>query len=283
MQCINEITTIMKLDKEKEWSTENIIIFSFWLLKRKEYGYSMLCIHGSCLGIKVSTLLRLKWDDFIDNNIMFEDEITSMTKDELVIKSDKKDGKRVYELSSFIKSITNYIYEQVIENADSKIDDFIYINEKTGKVLSTSTLNRELNKLYGQFKQEVLDTIYIDLNFSPLKTNTFEIAWAKDMVTKYNYSKKIFILVSKHMGHRTVSDTINLLGIEPNDDVKISYDLFNPTFTDELKLHDMIQNKDTLRSYLLENKIGKTTDKFKKEQKERFNELQKNLGIDTPE
>jgi len=273
----------MKLDKEKEWSTENIIIFSFWLLKRKEYGYSMLCIHGSCLGIKVSTLLRLKWDDFIDNNIMFEDEITSMTKDELVIKSDKKDGKRVYELSSFIKSITNYIYEQVIENADSKINDFIYINEKTGKVLSTSTLNRELNKLYGQFKQEVLDTIYIDLNFSPLKTNTFEIAWAKDMVTKYNYSKKIFILVSKHMGHRTVSDTINLLGIEPNDDVKISYDLFNPTFTDELKLHDMIQNKDTLRSYLLENKIGKTTDKFKKEQKERFNELQKNLGIDTPE
>ena len=283
MQYVNENTTIMKQGKEIEWSTENIIIFSMWLLKRKEYGYSLLCIHGVCLGIKVSTLLRLKWGDFIDDTVMLDDEKCSMTKDELVIKNEKKDGKRIYELSNFVQGFTNYIHEEAFANATRKMDDYIYINEKTGKVLSTSTLNRELNKLYSLFKQEVLDSTYIELNFTPLKTSTFEIAWARDMVAKYNYSKKIFILVSKHMGHRTVTDTINLLGIEPNDDVKICYDLFNPTLTEELVLNDLIQDSEAMVSYLLENKIGIKTDKFREQQDERYRKLQNNLAIDTPE
>jgi hypothetical protein len=283
LQYVNENTTIMKQGKEIEWSTENIIIFSMWLLKRKEYGYSLLCIHGACLGIKVSTLLRLKWGDFIDDTVMLDDEKCPMTKDELVIKNEKKDGKRIYELSNFVQGFTNYIHEEAFANATRKMDDYIYINEKTGKVLSTSTLNRELNKLYSLFKQEVLDSTYIELNFTPLKTSTFEIAWARDMVAKYNYSKKIFILVSKHMGHRTVTDTINLLGIEPNDDVKICYDLFNPTLTEELVLNDLIQDSEAMVSYLLENKIGIKTDKFREQQDERYRKLQNNLAIDTPE
>lgn len=275
LHYVNEITTDMKLEKEIEWTTENIIIFSIWLLNRKQYGYSLLCIHGACLGIKVSTLLRLKWSDFIEENVILGDETVSVSKNELIIQSEKKDGKRIYELSRFVSGVNGFVYGNGLEA--KSINDFVYVNEKTGKLLSTSTLNRELNKLYSIFKQEVLETTHIELNFTPLKTNTFEILWARDMVAKYHYSKKIFILVSKHMGHRTVNDTINLLGVEPNDDVKICYDLYNPSIDDEMKLYEIVRERKEMKTYLVKKNIGIKTDKFKELEAKRISKLEEML------
>lgn len=256
------IETMNNTKEDLIWSTENLVMFGIWLVEKGEYGYGLLCVHGSCLGIKIGSLLKLTWHDFIDDNgERFPNENDNFpSKNELIITNEKKDAKRIIELSSFIQRYTRQVYANQFDYNTCDVDAHIYINVKTGKLLSTSSLNRELNKLYEQFKLEVYSLTFLELKFRELKTNTFEIAWGRDMVQKYNCTKKVFIAVSKYMGHRTVNDTINLFELQPNEDIKISYDMFNPINLNELG--DLFNSKFKLGLYLLNNNLGLPTEEF---------------------
>lgn len=263
MHCNYEnIGTMNNTKEDLIWSTENLVMFGIWLVEKGEYGYGLLCVHGSCLGIKIGSLLKLTWHDFIDDNgERFPNENDNFpSKNELIITNEKKDAKRIIELSSFIQRYTRQVYANQFDYNTCNVDAHIYINVKTGKLLSTSSLNRELNKLYEQFKLEVYSLTFLELKFRELKTNTFEIAWGRDMVQKYNCTKKVFIAVSKYMGHRTVNDTINLFELQPNEDIKISYDMFNPINLNELG--DLFNSKFKLGLYLLNNNLGLPTEEF---------------------
>jgi hypothetical protein len=239
------------------WTSENLVMFGMWLVDKGEHGYGLLCIHGSCIGLKIGTLLKLKWEDFIY-------EINEQSKYTLEIFDEKKSKNQSYPLSDFIMRYTEWAYKNNFNDESRTIESLIYINCKTGKLLTTSSLNRELNKFYQEFRQEVYSKIYLDLKLRELKTNSFEIAWARDFVTKYNCTKKAFIIVSKYMGHRTVNDTINLLDIEPNDDITISFDLFNPTVKAELEIQELFTNTEKFKHYLLSQNIVTTTPLFMK-------------------
>ena len=243
---------------ELAWSTEYLVLFGKWLTEKKnEHGYGLLCIHASCLGLKVSNMLDLTWSDFIE-------EYQYETKNELVIKNLKNNSRQILPLSAFIQRYTEWAYKNDYWDKNRTLDSKIYVNLKTGKVLTTSTLNRELNRYYDMFKTEILDRTDTSLCLEPLKTSTFQTCWGRDMVKKYNYSKKTFILVSKYMGHRTVNDTIKILKREPNDDIKICYDLFNPTIENEAQLTDFLDNDKKILSYLLSNNIVTLTEEFEK-------------------
>ena len=256
------IETMNNTKEDLIWSTENLVMFGMWLVEKGEYGYGLLCIHGSCLGIKIGSLLKLTLYDFIDDNgERFPNENDNFpSKNELIITNEKKDAKRIIELSSFIQRYTRQVYANQFDYYTCDVDAHIYINVKTGKLLSTSSLNRELNKLYEQFKLEVYSLTFLDLKFRELKTNTFEIAWGRDMVQKYNCTKKVFIAVSKYMGHRTVNDTIKLFELQSNENIKISYDMFNPINLNELG--DLFNSKFKLGLYLLNNNLGLATEEF---------------------
>lgn len=256
------IETMNNTKEDLIWSTENLVMFGMWLVEKGEYGYGLLCIHGSCLGIKIGSLLKLTWYDFIDDNgERFPNENDNFpSKNELIITNEKKDAKRIIELSSFIQRYTRQVYANQFDYYTCDVDAHIYINVKTGKLLSTSSLNRELNKLYEQFKLEVYSLTFLDLKFRELKTNTFEIAWGRDMVQKYNCTKKVFIAVSKYMGHRTVNDTIKLFELQSNENIKISYDMFNPINLNELGA--LFNSKFKLGLYLLNNNLVDTNEEF---------------------
>jgi hypothetical protein len=236
------------------WDSESLVVFGMWLVRKGEYGYGLLIIHGSCLGIKIGSLLKLTWDDFIlldnPNDPIDNDNCTS--KNELRIHSKKNSAVQIIELSRFIQRYTLSVFLDL--NNDKQKD--IYINSKTGKNLTTSSLNKELNKLYEQFKSEVYSLTNLELKFRDLKTNTFEIAWGRDMILKYNCTKKVFIEVSKYMGHRTVNDTIELLELKPNDTIKFSHNLFDPQWRKQNDLENLFNNKNVLLSYLTTNNLA---------------------------
>lgn len=258
LHCKYENTDDMRDDNnDLIWTSENLVMFGMWLVDKGEHGYGLLCIHGSCIGLKIGTLLKLKWEDFIY-------EINEQSKYTLEIFDEKKSKNQSYPLSDFIMRYTEWAYKNNFNDESRTIESLIYINCKTGKLLTTSSLNRELNKFYQEFRQEVYSKIYLDLKLRELKTNSFEIAWARDFVTKYNCTKKAFIIVSKYMGHRTVNDTINLLDIEPNDDITISFDLFNPTVKAELEIQELFTNTEKFKHYLLSQNIVTTTPLFMK-------------------
>lgn len=229
----------MKNEKHKIWTTKDLILLGTWLLEKGEYGYGLLCIHGSCLGIKVGTLLKLKWKDFINQS-----------NDECYFDLFFEDGKiKNVHLSHYIQRLTKFTFANITDGYNETYEAPVYVNAKTGKVLTTSSLNRELQKFYGQLKKEVFERTGIELNYTDLKTNAFEIAWGRDMVTYYNCTKKAFIAISKHMGHRTVNDTIRLLQIEPNDEIILRFDLYNPDVKTEMELEDTLKDNEKLKAY----------------------------------
>lgn len=191
----------------KNWSSELLVIFGMWLWENKRYGHALLCIHGPIWGYKIGRQLKISWDDFVGVSGRFRPILELPYKDE--------------QPRPVTGTALKYL-ELAQQLHKGPLTDRIYLNHKM-KPLSTSTLNRELQVHSTQFIGEIYRKYDIRLNLKPLKSNAFEIAWALKNVERYNYSKKSFIAVSKHMGHRSLKDTIQLLGVEPFDNINFDF------------------------------------------------------------
>ncbi|PKB18347.1 hypothetical protein [Flavobacterium sp. 5] len=224
----------------KHWSSQTIVLLGMWLWDKGEYGHALLCMHAPQWGLKIGTLLSVTWDD-----VMHYDD--NHPKHDLVI-SDKETP---------IRSINHSIQES-IEIAYAKlpivnIEDTLYMNYKTGKPLTSSTLNRELKRFGEDFLAELKEKTGFDLQLKTLKTNSFEIAWALDMAKKYHYKKQVFVSLSSFMGHRTVKDTIKLLEIEPDD--KIEFDFDNIKSIHNMMDAGIFNDKDALSKFIYQDII----------------------------
>ena len=224
---------------ENHWNSKALILLGMWLWEQGEYGHALLCMHGPHWGLKIGTQLKISWYDVINT------EDTGFTVVSFYIPG-KDEAVREINYSVSDNIITAYHTLPV-----EYIDDSMYMNYKTGNPLTSSTLNRELQRFSEKFLDDIKVKTGIKLNFKPLKTNAFEIAWALDMVKKYSYSKLVFSAVSKTMGHRTVKDTIELLEVAPIDNIEISYDLIEDIppmigsgiFDDEEKLKNFVSRQ----------------------------------------
>ncbi|MFW0739945.1 hypothetical protein [Flavobacterium sp. T12S277] len=219
----------------RNWTSKALVFFGMWLWQEKEYGHAMLCMHAPQLGLKIGTQLNITWNDVINpEDGLRRDEVNLRDKDT-----------NVRNINTFFGQLLEMAYYELsIKNSD----DFIYINYKTGKQLTSSTLNRELQALVKRFERDVKERTGLVLDYKPLKTNAFEIAWAMDMVKKYNYSKQVFIAVSNFMGHRTLKDTIKLLEIEPIE--KIEFDFNNVPDIQEFVDFNTFNFRENLKNYL---------------------------------
>lgn len=216
------------------WTSKALVLFGMWLWKEKEYGHALLCLHAPQWGLKIGTQLSITWEDVIH----YED---GSCKYELWIR-DKETPHRL--ISPYIKETIETAYAELpIKN----FEDEIYMNYRTGKPLTSSTLNRELQKHSHQFIWEMRKNGVMLQEFKELKSNAFEIAWAMDMVKKYNYSKQIFSAVSSFMGHRSVKDTIKLLELVPID--KIEFDFDNVSGMPHFKEFDSLNLKQNIWKY----------------------------------
>ncbi len=252
---------IQKMEAGKIWETSILINFGYWLIDiKKEYGYGLLCIHSTCLGAKVGTLLDLKWKDFFINDVSddYKNEMLNCIPVEVLeIKNSKNSTRKFYEISEFMQKITRntFINNFHVDNRDG--ENFVYVTTKKTRQLSTTSLNKELNKLYEQYAEYINLKFNIKLNMRQLKTNAFEIAWGREMIKEYNYSKKVFIEISKYMGHRSVQDTIELLEINPIEKIRMCFDLFNPDDNEINQIRESLNDTNKFYSkYKLFGKIN---------------------------
>jgi len=220
--------------ENKHWSSEMITLFGLWLWKEGEYGHALLCITGPQWGLKIGSQLKITWED-----VIYLDD--GQTRVEL----DNPD------IDSMFRPIIGLSYEY-IEKAFNTVninytEDSIYVNYKTGKVLTTSTLNRELQKLSEPFLAELKENTGKELNLKPLKSNAFQIALALKMLEKYHYSKKCLISISKFMGHRTLKDTIKLLEVEPCDTIVYDFNGFSKSSSINTSI---LENNEELKSFI---------------------------------
>ena len=188
----------------------------------------MLCIHAPNWGLKIGEQLKLTWGNVFD----------------------LKTGKPLEELSMMNEKDNRPIRNVVKTNLEvafkelkiSKGDTPLYINAKTDKPLTSSTLNRELKRFSKLFIEDMKQLTGLELPFREIKTNAFEIAWAKDVTFANNYIKEVYPILSRYMGHRTVKDTIDLLEEEPGSphsiDIRFDFLKDNTALNDQLLLKD---------------------------------------------
>ncbi|MEL4456944.1 hypothetical protein [Lutimonas vermicola] len=233
-------------DNYKHWTTELLTLFGMWLWEEEEYGHALLCIHGPQWGYKIGQQLKLSWEDvFNDDWGEFKHELELEDNSEIVRPIT---GKALEYLEKAFKMLK-----------ERNEGDSIYLNYRTGKPLTTSTLNRELKKHSDQFLYELTEKLGYEIKLKPLKSNAFQIAWVLKMLDRYRYSKKCMIEMSKFMGHRTLKDTIELIEIEPME--KIIYDFLGSEMCRTTS--DILQDKEQLSIYV-NDAINDSYTEFKK-------------------
>ena len=208
------------------WNSEILTLMGIWLWEQGEYGHALLCISGPQWGYKIGQQLSITW-----NNILGKDDF----KWELFIDGSDEIPRYVSEMSrDFLIKLFELNEAKGIDKNES-----IYVNSRTGKQLTTSSLNRELKRFSELFLKMLEDEHDWKLNLKPLKSNAFQIAWALKMLHKYHYSKKAFIAVSKFMGHKSLKYTTSLLEIEPIED--IIFDFHSGNYSEKIKM-DVLKN-----------------------------------------
>lgn len=227
---------------QKHWNSTALVLLGRWLWEQGEYGHGLLCMHAPFWGLKIGTQLKVSWDDVIHT-------------DDVLVK-----GYFYVEGAKDEVAISPYVHDSILE-AYSKlpinyVDDSIYMNYKTGKPLTSSTLNRELQRLSEKFLEYIKAETELELNYKPLKSNAFEIAWALDMIAKYHNSKQVFSAVSDHMGHRTIKDTIQLLEVEPNDTIIFDNDNVKGIYS--VMNSEIFKNKDELTLFVFSKLVQET-------------------------
>ena len=204
------------------WDTKGLTFLGFWALQKHQFGHGLLILHATAFGVKVGNILHIKWDIFkkeVNGGYVYFDyapiEILA-GNDEILIFD--------YHIIKQSEIVFNAIKKY---NPHFPFDDFMYVNSTTGKVLNTSTLKRELQTLYKKTKDEIKELTGYDLIYRDIATNSFELAWAREMVNYYQFTKQVFLKVSKRMGHRTLKDTIALLELEIIEDVELKFDFYD--------------------------------------------------------
>lgn len=222
--------------KQIHWSSELLTLLGIWLFEKGEIGHALLCITGPQWGLKIGSQLKIKWDDVVyyDDGMM---RIELFSEDELTNRPILGLSYKYIELAYGVVDIDD-------------AEDTIYMNYKTRKPLSTSTLNRELQKFSKQFLKEIEEKTGQEFNLKPLKSNAFQIACVLKLLKKYHYSKRCFTSVSNYMGHRTLKDTIKLLEVEPFDTIVYDFNGFSEKSNLNLEL---IKEKEELQSFMKEN------------------------------
>lgn len=188
----------------KDLSTNELFKFSIDLYETRNYGYSLLVIHGISFGVKIGKQLDLKWSDIISKN--------GKPKSEVSI------GGRIIPINDSCKDMNVKIFKK----GRFSLTDYVY-KTKRGTLLKTDNLSKDL-------KRKALELYNID--YPTLTSSSMERAWALSIVESHNYSKQSFTALCEYMGKRSVKETIAFLGCEPikpkNNIIRYDYidDLF---------------------------------------------------------
>lgn len=199
------------------WDVENFHLFGAWLISKNIIGHGLLCIIGPAFGFKIGELLTLTWNHLIDYR--------GSPYGETYVPGNERKRRRI---NNFVSHYISIGYDKWRGIREYNPSELVFTYTVSGLPLSTSNLNKELKRYFEQFKSEMEEKYSQIADFRQPKTSSFEIAWARNLVKQYNYTKKSFSTVSKELGHPSVQYTVKLLEIEPNDIININCADYNP-------------------------------------------------------
>jgi len=189
----------------KDLSTNELFKFSIDLYETRNYGYSLLVIHGISFGVKIGKQLELKWSDIMLKN--------GKPKSEVSI------GGRIIPINDSCKNMNVKIFKK----GRFSLTDYVYVSKYGGR-LRIDNLSKNLKRYAKDF---------YGIDYPTLTSSSLERAWALSIVESNNYSKQSFTTICEYMGKRSIKETIAFLGCEP---IKPKNNIIRYDYIDDLLL-----------------------------------------------
>lgn len=199
-----------------------------YLLKKNQYRNYLLFVIGVNVGLRSSDLIRLRFIDFIDENLNFRDEVVLLEHKTRNTRKNKKTGEikkanRHLFIGQQIKDAFK-LYLDHIENAN--IYDYIFKNNSNNRGYVPK------NKEGVENKQEHISTsgLYktikkIDKNSGVnlgLTSHSLRKSFGFWFYVNGGCDNNSLVLLQLAFGHSSLSTTLHYIGIT-NDDLKRGY------------------------------------------------------------
>jgi integrase len=172
------------------------------LESKGEYKFCLLISIGVFTGLRISDLLKLKYSDLLDKNL-------------LVLKEQKTGKTRTIRINNDLQTLVQRIYKK--QNLTHS-NQLIFLNRFGTKPIDKSYVNVKLKEIFSK------NRIKIDGNIS---SHLFRKTLGRRVMELNNYSNESLVLLMELFGHSSMSITKRYLGIRQQEinDIYLSVSL----------------------------------------------------------
>lgn len=211
----NETELAVDHTSEPIKSMDDIMRISEYLIGHKRFRDNMLFIVGINFGLRVSDLLSLRFSNIINPNCTFKDTFAILEKKTKNTRKHKK-NRYITINTAVIEAVTLYL-----ENtSDVRLSDYMFRSESRNGSNNNVPLAR-----YSV--ERILKGIADDLDLNmKVSTHTLRKTWAYHQMVMSNNDSRKLLLLSKMMGHSSVSITLDYIGIT-GDEIEEAYRSLN--------------------------------------------------------
>ena len=187
-------------------SIEDIKRISEYLVSNGRYRDNMLFIVGINFGLRVSDLLRLRFNMVLDETLTFRDRFPILEKKTANTRKVRR-NRYITINDSAIQAITLYIKEMAKKGTPVHMDDYLFRGESN----RCGNQNKPMNRVsVDRILKSICEEVGVNAKVS---THTLRKTFGyHQMVMSGNDPRKL-LLLQKIFGHSTVSQTLDYIGI----------------------------------------------------------------------
>jgi integrase len=150
----------------------------------------LLCTIQGMLGLRVGDVLRLKWEDFSNTELLLSESKTGKQRRLIV-----NDGLR------------NAVWDEFSKKTFRKKSEYIFLNKYRTGPISVEYVNRELKKLFKKYQVEA----------DQVSSHIFRKSFAYKILEDHDFSDKGIFLVSRLLNHSTIAMTMRYLLLDQKE------------------------------------------------------------------
>ena len=196
-------------------SLDEIMRISTYLIEKKRWRDNMLFIVGINFGLRASDLRLLRFCNLINDNLTFKDSFPVLEKKTKNTRKVKK-NRYITINTAVVEAVTLYL-----ENTPGvRLSDYLFrSNSNRGKNVNQPIAVRSINHiLYG---------IAEELGLSEkVSTHTLRKTFCYHQMVMSNNDPRKLLLLSKMLGHSSVSITLDYIGIT-GEEIEEAYRTLN--------------------------------------------------------
>lgn len=184
-------------------SMDDIMRISDYLVSQKRWRDNMLFIVGINFGLRASDLRMLRFSNLINDNLTFKDSFPVFEKKTQKTRKRKK-NRYITINTAVIEAVTMYL-----ENTDGVcLSDYMFRSvsrNESGKINEPLTV-----KSIDRIMKGIADDLQLDMKVS---THTLRKTFCYHQMLMSKNDPRKLLLLSKMLGHSSVSITLDYIGI----------------------------------------------------------------------